>query len=87
MELESKVAVITGGTKGIGYAVADRLLRAGVRVFICGRDRTDLRGALESLAQHGEVAGEICGLRCHGRLSLTPHFAACKKTSNKKGNL
>lgn len=35
--LENKVAVITGGNSGIGYAAAKRLKESGARVIITGR--------------------------------------------------
>lgn len=63
MELTNKRAIITGGTKGIGYAIAENLLQAGARVFICGRDEDDLNRALSSLSAFGEVAGTICDVR------------------------
>jgi NAD(P)-dependent dehydrogenase (short-subunit alcohol dehydrogenase family) len=37
MSLEGKVAVVTGGTSGIGAATAQRLARAGAHVVVCGR--------------------------------------------------
>jgi len=44
--LDGNVAVVTGGGKGIGAAVARRLLEAGSRVVVAGRDRA----ALEAIA-------------------------------------
>jgi NAD(P)-dependent dehydrogenase (short-subunit alcohol dehydrogenase family) len=44
-DLEGKIALVTGGTKGIGKAVADRLAQAGARVIITARnhpEETDL---------------------------------------------
>jgi len=39
------VAVITGGSSGIGLALAERLLRHGARVAICGRSAERLQAA------------------------------------------
>ncbi|MBA2335495.1 MAG: SDR family oxidoreductase [Blastocatellia bacterium] len=63
MKLESKMAVVTGATKGIGYAIAETLLQNGAKVLICGRDKSDLRAAVETLSVHGRVEGEICDVR------------------------
>ncbi len=38
MRFESKVVLITGGTRGIGRACAERFAREGARVVLCGRD-------------------------------------------------
>ncbi|GAB6061313.1 3-oxoacyl-ACP reductase FabG [Deferrisoma palaeochoriense] len=38
MEFEGKVAIVTGSTRGIGRAVAERLSREGARVLVTGRD-------------------------------------------------
>jgi len=40
-ELEGKVALITGGTKGIGRAIADRLAQAGAKVIVTARNNPD----------------------------------------------
>lgn len=57
------MAVVTGATKGIGYAIAETLLQNGAKVLICGRDKSDLRAAVETLSVHGRVEGEICDVR------------------------
>jgi len=38
MNLKNKVAIVTGGTKGIGRAIADALLRERVSVCVSARD-------------------------------------------------
>ena len=63
MELKSKVAVVTGGTKGIGYAIAESLVRAGASVFICARSREELEEAIGKLSEHGAAAGKMCDVR------------------------
>ena len=57
--LSGKGALITGGTRGIGRAIAESYARAGARVFICGRNQDSLAESLGALRQGGgEVEGE-----------------------------
>jgi NAD(P)-dependent dehydrogenase (short-subunit alcohol dehydrogenase family) len=47
MKLENKVAIVTGGSKGIGKIIAYTLAREGARVVITARTKTDLDAAVK----------------------------------------
>ena len=54
-DLSGKVAVVTGGTRGIGLMVARGLLQAGVRVYISSRKAEAGEAAVAELSQFGKV--------------------------------
>ena len=54
--LEGKVAIVTGGSRGIGEAVATLLVEHGAAVVVSGRDATRLQRAVEALEQRGGSA-------------------------------
>lgn len=51
LDLSERVAVVTGGSSGIGLACVERFLEAGAAVAFCGRDATRLETARTALQQ------------------------------------
>lgn len=58
--LADKVVVITGGSRGIGQAMAGACLDAGARVVIASRKQADLDRTAAELAGRGEIAAVAC---------------------------
>ena len=59
MRLKDKVAVITGGTRGIGYATAEAFLREGAKVIVCGSNKQSADKAVADLREKFPGAEEI----------------------------
>jgi NAD(P)-dependent dehydrogenase (short-subunit alcohol dehydrogenase family) len=49
MDLQGKIAVITGGSKGIGFGIARRFCEQGAQVVICANDAASLTSAAEEI--------------------------------------
>lgn len=60
MKLEGKRILITGGTAGIGFALAQALCARGARVMICGRDAARVDRALAELP--ADAHGMVCDI-------------------------
>jgi 3-oxoacyl-[acyl-carrier protein] reductase len=63
--LAGKHALVTGGTRGIGFAVAEALLDAGAAVAICGRTEETAKSAVIQLTNKskGKVLGKVADVR------------------------
>jgi NAD(P)-dependent dehydrogenase (short-subunit alcohol dehydrogenase family) len=65
----NKVAIVTGGGSGLGYAIAEKFIQHGITTIIVGRDKAKLDKAKEQL-------GDLCyAISCDlGNLSSIPAF-------------
>src|SRR5260370_26501742 len=71
-KLEGKVAVITGGTEGIGLATAKLFVKEGAYVFITGRRQKELDDAVKEIGSNASgVQGDIAKLADLDRLYET----------------
>lgn len=61
--LKGKVALITGGSKGIGYGIAEALLEQGLKVAVTARSREGVEAAQKKLSAKGEVIGLAVDVR------------------------
>ena len=62
IDLKGRVAVVTGGAQGIGYATSERLLRSGASVVMWDIDAAKLEEAQASLSKIGTVHGHVVEL-------------------------
>ena len=68
-KLEGKIAVVTGGSSGIGLAIAERFITEGATVYITGRRLPELETATQRLGRNAKaVQGDISDLGSLDRL-------------------
>jgi NAD(P)-dependent dehydrogenase (short-subunit alcohol dehydrogenase family) len=65
--LKNKVALVTGGTKGIGYGIAQSLLQEGVHVVVTGRSELSANEAANTLNNNPNSKGKAIGLEADVR--------------------
>ncbi len=90
-KLDGKVALVTGGSRGLGLAAAEGLAEAGADVAICGRDEGSLAAALEQLKGTGrdciavkcDVSSEEDVVRMASQVK--EHYGRCDVLVNNAG--
>lgn len=94
--LEGMTALVTGGTRGIGYAIVEELAEFGATVHICARSEDDIKKCLEEWKSKGfNVTGSVCDILSrdqreklietissifHGKLNILVNNAATAMT-------
>ncbi len=70
MNLTGKAAIVTGGSKGIGRAIAEALVMAGVDVCVTARKRGEIDETVRLLLglKHGRATGIVCDVRQHSQV-------------------
>jgi NAD(P)-dependent dehydrogenase (short-subunit alcohol dehydrogenase family) len=59
LDLQGKLALVSGSTAGIGRAIAASLAREGARVIVTGRSQTSVDDTVRRLSS--STGGEVCG--------------------------
>jgi NAD(P)-dependent dehydrogenase (short-subunit alcohol dehydrogenase family) len=62
--VRDKVAVVTGGTRGIGYMIAEGLVRAGARVYVASRKLEACEETQAELSKLGDCTAIVADLSC-----------------------
>ena len=70
MDLNGKVAIVTGATRGIGRAIAEALVREGINICISARKRSEIDQTVVALAdlKAGGVTGIVCDVCDHSQV-------------------
>jgi 3-oxoacyl-[acyl-carrier protein] reductase len=70
MDLKGKVAIVTGGTKGIGRGIAEALVQEGINVCVSARTRNEIDETVRALSAlgKGSAIGIVCDVRIYAEI-------------------
>src|SRR6202000_1537990 len=84
MEENSKIALVTGGNKGIGFATAKQLLELGYSVYVGARDEKKGQEAIQQLHAAGYIKAPLLVIDAADNISVQP---AASRLSAKEESL
>ena len=88
--ISGKIAIVTGGTRGIGRAIAEKLLGEGALVAICGRSQDSVDRAVAAMSPLGNIVGFAADIRQYEQVtrlfqSVDAHFGGLDILVNNAG--
>src|SRR5579862_7259044 len=88
--ISDKIAIVTGGSRGIGRAIAERLLREGAKVAICGRTAASVESAVAAMQGLGPIFGAAADISDAAQVrnffqAVDRHFGALDILVNNAG--
>lgn len=79
--VRGKTALVTGGTRGIGYMIAEGYLRAGARVYISSRKEQACHDAQQQLSQFGDVIAVACDVASRDQCAALIDYVAQRESA------
>ena len=78
MKLKNRNAIITGGSQGLGKAIAEHFIREGANIVLCARSKPDLaatQAELQKLAPRRKVLAHVCDVSNEVQVNDVVEFA------------
>jgi 3-oxoacyl-[acyl-carrier protein] reductase len=85
-QIQNKVALITGGTKGIGYGIAESLMKQGVHVAITSRSASSAEAVAQQLNSNSKSGAKAIGIQADVK-NFESQQQAVKTVLNQFGQL
>jgi NAD(P)-dependent dehydrogenase (short-subunit alcohol dehydrogenase family) len=80
-DLSGRVAIVTGGSRGLGLEMAEGLAEAGASLMLCARRQQWLDPALEAMRTKGfRVEGQLCDVSDQGQVQAVVDATAGSST-------